>query len=174
MQSHKVVSGILFNTSFILLTRRGDYSSIHSSTMSRRNRIGYSHKSGTVHHSKKRRCCVISAILGRHPSDRNSLVDTPLPPPIPRDTSAVMAVADQGHQQVVHMSFKSSRSAVLNTNSIHSTSSSRSMMDTNYNCDGVLSASSARLPSTSRSPLNTELNAYSCSTSLSLNKKKSI
>ena len=142
--------------------------------MPRCNQIGYIHKSGTGQHSKKRRCIVISAILGRLPSDKNSLVDTPAPPPIPPDTAAAMAVADQDHEAVVHISSESSRSTVMNANSVHSTLSSISMTDTKSNGDGVLSTSSARLPATSKYPLNTELNADSCSTRLSLNKKKSI
>ena len=72
--------------------------------MSRCNRIEYSHKSGTGHRSKKRQCSVISAIPGRSPSDRNILVFTPLTPPIPPDTAAVMVLADQDHQRVVQMS----------------------------------------------------------------------
>ena len=58
MPRYKFISRILFNTSVILLTRRGAYSYIYYSTMSCHNRIGYSHKSGTGHHSKKRRCSV--------------------------------------------------------------------------------------------------------------------
>eukprot|EP00978_Attheya_sp_CCMP212_P043135 scaffold275966_cov45-Attheya_sp.AAC.1 len=108
--------------------------------MPRRKRIGYSHKSGTGNHSKKRRTTYISAHPGRPSSDRNSLVDTPLPPPIPPDTAAVMAIADSEHPLAVHTSAESSRSIVLNANSIHSTSSSSlslsSRTDTNSNGDG--------------------------------------
>ena len=102
------------------------------------------------------------------------MVDNTLLPIIPPDTTAMMAVDHQDHQPGVNMYSESSKITVLNANSVHSTSSSSSMTDTNSNGDGVLSTSSARLPATSNSPLNTELNADSCSTSLSLNKKKSI
>eukprot|EP00978_Attheya_sp_CCMP212_P012607 scaffold31529_cov33-Attheya_sp.AAC.1 len=144
--------------------------------MPRRQGISYKHKSGTGHHSNKRRITAISSISGHPSSDRSSLVDTPLPPPIPPDTAAAMAIADPFHPLVLHTSSESSRSTVLNANSIHSTSSSSSisMTDTNSNSNGVLSTSSARLPSTSNSPPNTALNAFSSSTSLSLNKNKSI
>ena len=155
MPRHKFLSCILFNTSVILLTILGNYSSIHYSTMLRRNRIGYSHKSDTGHDFKKRRCSVISAIPGRHPSDRNSLVDTPLPPPILPDTAAAVVVVDPDRQPVVHMSSQSSIITVLNADSVHPTSSLRSMTYTSSNGDGILSTSSARLPETSNSPLNT-------------------
>ena len=142
--------------------------------MLRRNQIEYIHKSGTGTHSKKQRCSVISDIPGRITSDRKILVDTPLSPPTPPDISAAMAVADQDHQTVVHMSSESSRSTVLNVNSVHSTSSFRSMTDTNSNGNGVLYISSARLPATSKYPLNTYLNSDLCSTSLPLTKNKFI
>ena len=171
---HTFVSRIIFGKSVILLTRRGDYSYINYSTISHCNRIVYSHKSGTGHHSKKLQCSDISAISGCRPSNRNSLVDTPMPPPIPLDTSDVMAVSDQDRQPVVHMSLESSRSTFLNANLFHSTSSSSSMTDFHSNSDGFLSTSYVRLPATLASSLNTELNANSCSTSLSLNKNKSI
>eukprot|EP00978_Attheya_sp_CCMP212_P039500 scaffold206093_cov35-Attheya_sp.AAC.1 len=132
--------------------------------MSRRNRIGYCHKSGTGHNCNKRRSSVISSIPGRRSFDRHSLVDTPLPPPLAPNTAAVMAVTNQDQQPVVHIS-ESSRSTVQNMNSVHSASSS--MTDTNSNDDGVLSTSSARLPASSNSPPHTELNTASCSTSLS-------
>eukprot|EP00978_Attheya_sp_CCMP212_P023234 scaffold70728_cov36-Attheya_sp.AAC.1 len=132
--------------------------------MSHRNRIGYCHKSGTGHNSNTRRSSVISSIPGRRSFDRNSLVDTPLPPPSAPNTAAVMAVTNQDQQPVVHIS-ESSRSTVQNANSVHSASSS--MTDTNSNDDGVSSTSSARLPASSNSPPHTELNTASCSTSLS-------
>ena len=122
MPRHKFVSHIIFNTSVILMTRRGAYSSIHYSNMLRRNRIEYRQKSGTGHHSKKRQFSVISAIPGCRPSNRNSLVETPLPPPINPDTAAAMAVSDQDHQPVAHMSSESSRITVMNGNYVHSTS----------------------------------------------------
>ena len=122
--------------------------------MPRCNKIGYIHKSGTGQHSKKRRCIVISAILGRLPSDKNSLVDTPAPPPIPPDTADTMAVADQYHQPVVHMSSEFSRSTVLNANYVHLTLILISMTDTNSNGDGVLYTSYLRLLATSIYPLN--------------------
>ena len=102
------------------------------------------------------------------------MVDTPLPPTILPDTASVMVLADQDHQPVVKFYLDSSKSTVLNVNSVHSTSSSISMTYTNYNGDGVLSTSSARLPATSNYPLNKDLNADSCYTSLLLNKNKSI
>ena len=141
--------------------------------MSRRNQIGYIHKSGTGNHSNKRRCSVISAIPGHHPSDRNRLVDTTLPPSTPPDTSDVMAATNKDHQPVSHMYSESSIRTVLNANYVHSTSILISMTYTNSNGDGVLSKSSARLPATSNYPLNTELNSDSCYTSLSANKNKS-
>ena len=102
------------------------------------------------------------------------MVDTTLPPPINPDIASAMALSDQDHQPVVHMSSESSRSIVLNANSFNSTSISISITDTNYNGDGFLSTSSARIPATSNYPLNKDLNANSCSTSLSLNKNKLI
>ena len=124
MPRHKFLSRVLFNISVMLLTRRGDYSSISYSTMSLRNRIGFSHKSGTGHHSKKRQCSVISAIPGRRPHDRNILFETPMLHTISPDKDAVMAVADQYHQPVVYVSSKSSRGTVTNVDYVHSTLSS--------------------------------------------------
>ena len=89
--------------------------------MPRRQGISYKHKSVTGHHSNKRQITAISSISGRPSSDRSSLVDTHLYPPIPLDTAAAMAIADSDHQPVVHMSLQSSRCTDLNANSTHST-----------------------------------------------------
>ena len=109
--------------------------------MLRCNKIGYSHKSGTGHHYKNQRCSVISSIPGCCPSNRNILVGTPLPPPIPPDTYSAMAVANQDHQPVVHMSLDSLRITVMNANSVQSTLISILMTDTNSNGGGVFSNS---------------------------------
>ena len=115
---------------------------------------------------------MISSIPGCLPLNRNSLVDTTLLTLIPPDTAAMMAVAHQDHQPGVHMYSESSKITALNEIYVHSTSSSISMTDTNSNGDGVLSNSSARIPATSSSTLNTELNSDSCYTRLSLNNNK--
>ena len=63
--------------------------------MSRHSRIGYSHKSGISHNSKKQRSSVLSYIPFYPSYYRNILVDTHLPPLPVTDTAAAMAVSDQ-------------------------------------------------------------------------------
>ena len=92
---HKFVSRILFNTSIILLTRRGAYLSIHYSIILWRNQNEYIQKSGTGHNSKKQISSVILSNPGRPSSNNNSLVDNHLPPPLVPDIDITMAVADQ-------------------------------------------------------------------------------
>ena len=133
--------------------------------MSRRIRIGYSHKSGTGHNSKKQRSCVLSSIPCYPSYYRNSFVDTHLPPPLVTDTASAMALSDQDLQPIVHMS-ESSRRKFRNADSVNSSPSS--MTDINSNDDGVLYTSSARrLPANLNYIRNTELNSPLCSTCLS-------
>ena len=114
------------------------------------NRIGYIHKSGTGQNPKNLRSSVISSIFSRCSYNINSFVNTHLHPPPAPDTSDAMSVYGQYKQPVVHM-LESSRSTVRNANYVQSALSS--MADTNYNGDGVFSASSSRrLPAYSNYP----------------------
>jgi hypothetical protein len=142
MPRHKFVSCILFHPSIILLLeRQGAYSSIHYSTMSRRKRIEYSHKSGTGHHSNKRRTTTISVHPGRPSSEMNSLIETPLPLPIPPDTAAAMAIPDPDHQAhhneyiyamwCMNIAFKSNGYNIVST-SFSKTLSRTHSLSTNY------------------------------------------
>ena len=89
--------------------------------MPSRQRLGYRHKSGTGHHSKKRRTTPISAIPGRPYSNSNGLVDHHLPPPsisLPV-TDAIPVIADNDPPRVVPKPLESSPSTSHNANGVH-------------------------------------------------------